>query len=439
MKILVENGCHHLKNLGDVAMLQVAVGRLKGLWPGARIGVVADDPMLLMRYCPEAYSVPAHGHRLWFEGSLFGRLHQIAPRAISQTLKAVEDWVRDRYPAVARALFSIKMRLRGRVVTDMTVFMQELSNADVVVVSGGGDLNDAFASFALTLLGVLKTANHAGKTTAMFGQGLGPINNPASRLPNLCRRTLTALDVIGIRERRVGPAMLKAFGVEASRVMVTGDDAIELAYEQRVTALGTAIGINLRISEYAGVTRALATDIRQVLHSVAVRQGADIIPVPISLIEVESDLESVRELLTGSGRADINGADLTTPTKVIAQVGRCRLVVAGSYHAAVFALAQGIPAVCLAKSEYYKDKFLGLAEQFGDGCEVILLNDADFRNKMAQAIENAWSSAERVRPGLLDAALRQIETGKSCYARLRDVVESKGSTAAPEPFRGGAL
>ena len=102
-------------------------------------------------------------------------------------------------------------------------------------------------------------------------------------------------------------------------------------------------------------------------------------------------------------------------------------------------MAQGIPVICLAKSEYYKDKFLGLAEQFGDGCKVILLDDADFRNKMAQAIENAWSSAERVRPVLLDAARRQIETGKSCYARLRDVVGSKGSTAVPEPFRGGAL
>ena len=55
----------------------------------------------------------------------------------------------------------------------------------------------------------------------------------------------------------------------------------------------------------------------------------------------------------------------STPLEIIQKVGQCHLVVTGAFHTAVFALAQGIPAVCLAKSRHYMNKFLGLADQLG--------------------------------------------------------------------------
>ncbi|MHC4692611.1 MAG: hypothetical protein ACYS67_07705, partial [Planctomycetota bacterium] len=39
MRILVENGSYNMRNQGDIAMLQVAVGRLHKLWPSALIEV----------------------------------------------------------------------------------------------------------------------------------------------------------------------------------------------------------------------------------------------------------------------------------------------------------------------------------------------------------------------------------------------------------------
>ena len=44
MRILVEPCAHHHLNLGDVAMLQVAVDRLRARWPDAWIGVITDAP-----------------------------------------------------------------------------------------------------------------------------------------------------------------------------------------------------------------------------------------------------------------------------------------------------------------------------------------------------------------------------------------------------------
>ena len=39
--------------------------------------------------------------------------------------------------------------------------------------------------------------------------------------------------------------------------------------------------------------------------------------------------------------------------QVVRMAGRCRTVFTGSYHAAVFALAQGTPVVAIAASPYY--------------------------------------------------------------------------------------
>ena len=67
MKILIDNGCHDLRNMGDVAMLQVAVARLKQMWPEAEVQVITEDPHRLKKYCPDARAVSAHGRNLWLE------------------------------------------------------------------------------------------------------------------------------------------------------------------------------------------------------------------------------------------------------------------------------------------------------------------------------------------------------------------------------------
>jgi colanic acid/amylovoran biosynthesis protein len=95
-------------------------------------------------------------------------------------------------------------------------------------------------------------------------------------------------------------------------------------------------------------------------------------------------------------------------TDVIRAAGRCRVVVTGSYHAAVFALAQGKSAVCIARSSYYAGKFQGLRNQFGDGCQVVSLECARGPELLSDAIRSAWSRADEVRPDLLQAAQEQI-------------------------------
>jgi hypothetical protein len=85
----------------------------------------------------------------------------------------------------------------------------------------------------------------------------------------------------------------------------------------------------------------------------------------------------------------------------------------------------GIPAVGLASSAYYEDKFLGLADQFGPACRVVLLHDPDLPTRLRCMIDEAWRCAEQTRLPLLAAAAKQVELSKIAYRRLYEIVESR--------------
>jgi colanic acid/amylovoran biosynthesis protein len=120
-----------------------------------------------------------------------------------------------------------------------------------------------------------------------------------------------------------------------------------------------------------------------------------------------------------TGDDAIEPAFIAASARVIERVHQCRLVVTGSYHAAVFAVAQGIPAVAVAASQYYRDKMSGLVDQFGEGCQVVTLDEAaSLMSRLSAAIHWAWSHSGRVRPALIARATEQVARGRQAYARL---------------------
>ena len=102
---------------------------------------------------------------------------------------------------------------------------------------------------------------------------------------------------------------------------------------------------------------------------------------------------------------------------------------AGGYrgdHAAVFALAQGIPAVCIAGNPYYANKFLGLVHAFGEGCTVLRSDDNGFTTALPTAISDCWNKADQLRPALLHEAERQVQSAEKRYAALLSGLRSEG-------------
>jgi colanic acid/amylovoran biosynthesis protein len=421
MRILIDNSSYHLKNQGDVAMLVVAVERLRELWPNAIIEVFTDAPDILLKYCPSVHPLSVRGRNLWLKSqNLFDSFYKFFPKRFHRWLLKIDEIIKFHFPIITSPLYQWKTKRRAFKNEYIPKFLFSLQNADLVIASGGGYLTDAFEYHAIGILSILGMAIKSGKPTAMLGQGLGPIQS--WKLLACAKTIFPYIDLISLREKRAGLSILQTLSVPFDRIIITGDDAIELAYNDTNIEQATGIGINLRASGYSKLNEKHIEIVRSVLKNAAQKYKTHLIPLPISLVDKESDAKTIYQIISGIEVDSDGGRNIDSITTILEQIRRCRVVVTGSYHAGVFALSQGIPVICLAQSNYYVDKFKGLADQFGIGCEVVMLDDEQLHKKLLEKIHDAWLSNKIVRPELLKAAKQQIKLSRLAYQRLYKLV-----------------
>ena len=421
MRILVEPGSYTCMNMGDVAMMQVCVSRLTELWPGAHIQVVTQAPERLAFFCPNAEPILESGKEYWFRDKIFGRLQNYLSSGLRLRLQAVETALRRNCPLAVGSLFAAKRRLKHRDFGGISNFLNAVLCADLVVASGTGMINDEFRDRALQMLATLDMANRHGIPTAMVSQGIGPVTD-TGLLASL-QRVLPKVRVVTLRERLLGPTILEQIGYPLDRVLAAGDDALQLAFDNRSDALGSAIGVNLRIATYSQVDVNIVNAVRHALEIAATELNTSFIPISI-LFRDDSDLKSTLALISGYEDRSLNAA-VMTPLDVMRRIGRCRLVVTGSYHGAVFAVAQGIPTVAVAKSPYYVGKFQGLEDQFGEGCQLVDWSKGACAEDLVGAIRRAWSSAPELKPTLLKTTQEQIRSTDDAYRTLHSCVSQR--------------
>lgn len=429
-RILVDCGDYELGNLGDVAMLQVTVQRLREHFPTASIDVITKDPVALARHCPGARAVSYNGRQLWFgRGMLLGRADRVLQRTSLFREAGVEGAMRRHCEPVLERLVRARLGRGSADLEAFNTFMAALRSADAVVVCGAGGVTDHARKWALPVLALLEHAHRHGVPTAMFGHGLGPLTD--RDLTRVAARVLPTLDLFALREGRAGPSIARALGVDPARLMVTGDDAIDLAHAERPESLGECVGVNLRVARSADVDERYINMIGRVVSGFAAAHDAPLAALPIGRGTASDDVSTIQRMLATADGATIIERPLDTTQALVEQAGRCRIVVTGAYHAAVFALAQGVSTVCVARSNYFREKLLGLAAQFGVGCIVIDLSADDVAGQLERAMEQAWQSAPAVRQSLLDAASRQLAASRSAYRRFSDLL-------AERAMRGGA-
>jgi colanic acid/amylovoran biosynthesis protein len=298
-------------------------------------------------------------------------------------------------------------------------FLTAARQASVFVVAGMGGLTSAFHDYTVMLLDTLALVQALKVPTVLFGQGIGPFHDG---LGERAADVLRKVDYIALREGRYGPALLRAWGVPEQRWSVTGDDAVELAFAHRREPMGRAIGVNLRVSNYSAVTEGIAAKLREPLLQIASELGAPLRVIPISRLPDESDAVQVQRLLDGYAQVESPGSAVDSPLRVIEEIGHCRIVITGSYHAGVFALSQGIPVIGLVASDYYQWKFDGLTHQFGEGCRLLRLDKPALALDLRTMFRELWDGAADLRPVLLSAAARQKEASLSAYAHVETLL-----------------
>jgi polysaccharide pyruvyl transferase WcaK-like protein len=303
--------------------------------------------------------------------------------------------------------------------------------ADLVVCAGGGYMTDVDAGQASRTLSILRAALDAGIPAAMFGQGIGPLEHP--ELVARASEVLPRLELIALREGVRGPGLLQELGVADDRVVVTGDDAIGLAMALRAPAMGTDLGINLRLAEYTDVKREQVVDVGAAVQAVANARVAYLSPIYVSEWQDEDRLGTL-EIAGDYPLIRPDHSRHAPASEVIERVGQCRVLVTGTYHAAVFALSQGIPTVCLPRSRYYVGKFEGLARQFPTGCRLVPLDTHGLREALTGCVHALWEEAPELRAGLREAAVAQVAASRTAYRQLRESVEAgRRATSTREP------
>lgn len=418
LRILVEPGSYSCLNMGDVALLQVAVTRLSELWPEAHIEVVTEAPARLQTYCPGVTPILASGGRDWFDHFLIARKRRKLGTGLRSTLESCDSLLRDNLPSLYGSALALEMKLRrnGDPGT-MRTFLDSLRLADLVVLCGSGIFHDQFHERVTQLLNTLGMAIRLGTPVAMFSQGFGPVENLVLR--EQIRKVLPRMKLIALREKLIGPAFVAEMGVSKQNTVFTGDDTLELPFQQRNESLGDGIGVGIRLTNYSQMDDNMVAPIQLALRKATEKYQACIVPVPILLRE-ESDSKALRTLLLGCKIASQDPSAVRSPADLIQQVGRCRVVVTGSYHSAIFALGQGIPVVAFAKSAYYRQKFAGLNDHYGDGMQLVELDSCD--TQLLPAIEKAWESAASLRPELLRITRELIQRSRGAYAALAEVL-----------------
>jgi polysaccharide pyruvyl transferase WcaK-like protein len=415
VRILVDQSSYDLLNIGDVAMLQSCIARLRSQWPDAEIMVIAHEPARLASYCPGTIAIGRTFADRWPV--------RIFPKKLRLMLDQAWKMAAPYLPGRPRA---------GNSPGGPRTAIQAVREADLVVASGGGYLTDLWWWHAVGVLSLLALAQRLGKPTAMFGQGIGPVRRRALRAQ--ARGVAPGLAVFGLRDDRDDAAV--SLGAPAAMVCLTGDDAFELAVAQDV-ADGGSLGVNVRVARYAGVDETTAARVGEGVLAIAAELGAPLIGLPVSRYRADADLAALRSLLRpADARAGLTLDDLTSPQQLISAVARCRAIVTGSYHVAVFGLAQGVPVVCLTKSSYYDAKFAGLRAMFPRACFVVPLGGPEEAAGLRSAVQAAWNLPVPERATARDTSGRLREAGREAYARFRAAVDRPG---AVPPSRQGAV
>lgn len=414
-RALVECSTYTMNNIGDKAMLAALSQRLYERFPGIELHIVTCDPQGIREVIPDAVPFQISERVQW---SFFRRIFKGYNNLDDFVETAETDYaLRQIYGDEARIQFeALRANDSERGWADLKKLIEKI---DFAIVMGGGYFSDAFPYHTHGIFETLDTAMLAGKPAFIMGAGFEPVKNIPLR--RAASAVLPRLSLIGTREEKVSRSVLDEFGVHAERILFLGDEALMLSHNVALKPLGNDLGINYRLASYANTEGVNNDVLARTIATTVKKLQANLRPLPISLY-APSDPDAIRKLLELVDIPSDGGVNIKTPEQLIRETQNCRVVVTGSYHAAVFAFAQGIPAVMLANTLHYITKMQGLADQFGG--TVIQISDPELDEKLAKAIEDEWLNADDRREKRLQTVQKLVEANQHAYDKLAEIVNT---------------
>ena len=272
--------------------------------------------------------------------------------------------------------------------TVVTNFFNILNQADIIINSGGGNLNDIWTYHELYPRCItIIIANILQKNVVVTGQGIGPLNNHFAR--KFLAFSLNKTKLITLRDFEASEAILKKIGVDVPKIQSVGDDAIFLSssLSKRVEGIikkdiensSLKIGIHFRLADYAKTDAEIIPMIARLIDRLVEEYDARIVFIPMAYSKTEDDREALLNIYKNvkykKNVVIINAQLDVHETKAV--IGRMDYVIGLSYHFIFFALINNVPAIALYNNEYYKQKLIGLLRFYNMDDKVVQLNELD--------------------------------------------------------------
>lgn len=399
-------------------MLQAACVLIKRFRPKACVQVFSTAPDRLLQLCPGVEALAPSGQAAWQAAKYFPIPRRVLPLAMREWVFRKEKDCKYANPSRALSVMLNRADFQAHHAASVKPWIAAIESADAVVVTGGGFFTDAFGAHLEGLLHTLSWAREKKRVTAFFGQGLGPLND--SRLRKLAGVALREANWVTLRENIMGPTLGDELKCDTKAWKTTGDDAFALlASASQNAAVGSSIGVNLRAADYSGLNLAEADCFARALEAVRLNYKTTWMPLPVDLCPTQGDAVQTLSLLEkGSISSSYQHPD--KPMDLFSLIGNCRVVVTGSYHAAVFALARGVPVVGLAANPYYEDKFNGLGAFFPGGLRIVNHSNPCVVDTLLEEVAALWSMSVPDRCKLWNQAQ---EVGASVAGAYQQFIE----------------
>jgi len=328
------SGYYGYGNLGDEALLEVIVERLRARWPGCEVDVLSGDPAQTER----AYGVDA------------------TPRM------------------------------------DLSRVREAIERADVVLSGGGGLLQNVTSLRSLLYYsGVIRSAVRAGKPTMVFAQSIGPLDFwGRAMVRNFCRG-LAAATVRDERSRVLLSALVPGVAVERTADPVflfePGGEPLDLAAEGLAGDDAPLVVVSARKWQGGDAT---AQALAQAADRLVGKHGARVAFLPLG---GPPDAEVSTGVIRKCASTPVLLPDY--PLGQAAQViGRASLVIGMRLHALVIAARLGVPFLALP----YDPKITSLCEdlRYPVGPLFVPGEPVPKPGEIARRIDEAWARRDEL-------------------------------------------
>lgn len=325
---------------------------------------------------------------------------------IRHTVDAVDISVLSATPERTEKNYKVKAYNRKRI----SSVLKALWNCDVLISGGGSLLQDVTSKLSIKYyLAIILLAKLMGKKVMVYSQGIGPIRKERNRF--ITRIILNHVDCITVREEK-SKTDLRELGLTEKMIGVTADPVIDLSpadQEKGLTLLKKSsgkwqegkitVGFALRSKDFQ--TEADYEHLKATIDELLPHYQLAFIP-----FHYNEDLQVLKRLQSDYGEQLIIVTERFGTSEILGIIGCFDVLVGVRLHSLIFAAVQNVLPIGVSydpKIDYFMET-LGMNTL----CEVTEMTAQALQSEIERLLENKKEYKEALR-GVVDTLKHKID------------------------------